>query len=388
MTQLHIHSPSSSAQAAEIVLQAAQEKKTLIPCGRQSHVELFAHKNPKSISLISTAALNAIQEYLKENLSIQIQVGLTLGELQEYVLPDGLFLPLTQPGYERRTIGSLIVEGAIGLESLQFGSIEDSILGLEFVSPMGKIIHTGGKTVKNVSGYDFTRLFSRSWGTLGLITSATLRLQPCLESVFVIQANARSLQSALETMLKVKALNLSLLTLQIQAQLQGNSASFKLVVRLGGFDEALKEQVRRVKALFQKYFKDIFEIKEENQGWPHSLEHRYEQHQIRSHGSLSSIIKLASSLEYLICNREVTSIDFDLGKREMVLSFSDYNTFVHFCRSNPMITENNGVTFEISGYDADQIFARLKSTIDPRGTFPSWQMMKSGLMHRVSLHGN
>ena len=95
----------------------------------------------------------------------------------------GCFLPFDPPYMDRTTIGGILAGNAGGPRRLLYGLPRDLALGIRFVAPNGKIIGAGGKTVKNVSGYDISKLMIGSYGTLGIICEATIRLLPLPEKM-------------------------------------------------------------------------------------------------------------------------------------------------------------------------------------------------------------
>ncbi len=113
-----------------------------------------------------------------ENLTAEVEPGVVTGELQRQVEKLGLFYPPDPASKEFSTLGGNVAECAGGPRCVKYGVTKDYILGLEVVTPTGDIIQTGGMTLKNVVGYDLTRLFVGSEGTLGIATRIILKLLP------------------------------------------------------------------------------------------------------------------------------------------------------------------------------------------------------------------
>ncbi|MGD0916138.1 MAG: FAD-binding protein [Thermodesulfobacteriota bacterium] len=114
----------------------------------------------------------------KENLSATVEAGVVLQELILRLEQDGLFFPPDPQSFLGATLGDAIAENAGGPSCLKYGVTKQYILGLEVVLPTGEIAHIGGRTLKNVTGYDLLHLFISSEGTLGVITKAELKLRP------------------------------------------------------------------------------------------------------------------------------------------------------------------------------------------------------------------
>lgn len=126
--------------------------------------------------------MNQLIEIDEENLTATVQPGLITQELIRQVEAKGLFYPPDPSSMKISTLGGNINENSGGLRGLKYGVTRDYVLGLEVVLPNGDIIKTGGKLAKDVAGYDMTRLFVGSEGTLGIVTEATLKLLPLPET--------------------------------------------------------------------------------------------------------------------------------------------------------------------------------------------------------------
>ncbi len=113
-----------------------------------------------------------------DNLVAEVEPGVITAEFQRQVEKRGLFYPPDPASKEFSTLGGNVAECAGGPRCVKYGVTKDYVLGLEVVTPTGDIIQTGGKTLKNVVGYDLTKLFTGSEGTLGIITRIILKLLP------------------------------------------------------------------------------------------------------------------------------------------------------------------------------------------------------------------
>lgn len=120
--------------------------------------------------------VNGIVEYTPGDLTLTARAGTTLREIREAAAVHGQWLALDPYGTEDGSIGATIATASAGPLASRFGTPRDLTLGIEFVNGMGTTIRAGGRVVKNVAGFDLTRLLTGSWGTLGVITEVTVRL--------------------------------------------------------------------------------------------------------------------------------------------------------------------------------------------------------------------
>jgi glycolate oxidase FAD binding subunit len=160
--------PGNAAEISSLLLYANAGKLAVVPRG--SGTKMAAGGVPPKIDLVlSTVRLDRIVDYDIANLSLTVEAGLTLADVQKRLAGEkkGNFLPLDPPYSEKATIGGVIAANASGPKRYIYGSARDLLLGLKAVTPMGDIVSFGGKTVKNVSGYDMTKLLIGSWGGAG-----------------------------------------------------------------------------------------------------------------------------------------------------------------------------------------------------------------------------
>ena len=122
--------------------------------------------------------MDRILEIDPDNLLVVTQPGVITADLEAAVEAQGLLYPPDPASHETSCIGGNLAENAGGLRCVKYGVTRDYVLGLEVVLADGAVIRTGGRNVKDVAGYDLTRLMVGSEGTLGIITEATLRLRP------------------------------------------------------------------------------------------------------------------------------------------------------------------------------------------------------------------
>ena len=169
--------PQSEEQVAEILSLSSEEGWQCIPGGRGSW--LHGGQPPQGVDVVvSTERMNDISAYEPADQFIEAQGGAELDALERRTLECRQWLALDAPGGERGTLGAMVAVGAAGPLQAGFGSPRDQVLGATLVTGDGRVLGLGGRVVKNVAGFDLLKLVTGSWGTLGMITSVTMRLHP------------------------------------------------------------------------------------------------------------------------------------------------------------------------------------------------------------------
>ncbi len=177
--------PESEEQVAEILSLSSEEGWRCVPGGRGSW--LNGGQPPRGVDvLLSADRMNDISAYEPADMFIEAQAGAGLDALERRTAEHQQWLALDPPGGERGTLGAMVAVGTAGPLQAGFGSPRDQVLGATLVTGDGRVLGLGGRVVKNVAGFDVLKLVAGSWGTLGMITSVTMRLHP-------VPANDRSL---------------------------------------------------------------------------------------------------------------------------------------------------------------------------------------------------
>ncbi|HVF39351.1 MAG TPA: FAD-binding protein [Gemmatimonadaceae bacterium] len=158
----------------ELVVAAREARTPLRVSGRSTWIG--AGRPVKAERIATVAAHTGVVDYIPGDLTITVKAGTSLREISELTAKHGQHFPLDPHGSSEGTIGATIATGSSGPMSHGFGAVRDLILGVEFVSGHGDVVRGGGRVVKNVAGFDLVRLMTGSWGTLGIVTEATLRL--------------------------------------------------------------------------------------------------------------------------------------------------------------------------------------------------------------------
>jgi glycolate oxidase len=190
--------PRNTEEVSKIVKLCNEHKIPLVPRGSGTNLCAGTCPTEGGIVLLFTH-MNKLLELDEENLTVTVQPGLVTLDMIHAVEAKGLFYPPDPSSMKISTIGGNINENSGGLRGLKYGVTRDYVLALEAVLPNGDIIRTGGKLAKDVAGYDLTRLFVGSEGTLCIITEATLKLVPMPETKKTMLALYQDMEAAAKT---------------------------------------------------------------------------------------------------------------------------------------------------------------------------------------------
>lgn len=210
-------SPRNKQEISEIVKLCNEHKIPIVPRGSGTNLSAGTCPTEGGIVLLFKH-MNKILEIDEENLTATVQPGVVTLDLINAVEAKGLFFPPDPGSMKISTIGGNINENSGGLRGLKYGVTRDYVIGLEAVLPNGAIIRTGGKLAKDVAGYDFTRLFVGSEGTLCIVTEAILKLIPIPETKQTMLALYQDLEAAAKSVSKIIASKIIPATLEFLDQ--------------------------------------------------------------------------------------------------------------------------------------------------------------------------
>ena len=187
--------PADAAQTAQVLKLANENKIPVYTRGSGTNLSAGCVPTKGGIVLLMTR-LNRILEIDLENLVAVAEPGVIVADLNKAVAAHGLIYPPDPGTVNTATLGGTIAENAGGLRGLKYGVSKHYVMGLDVVLASGEQMTTGGKNVKDVSGYDMTKLFTGAEGTLGVITQATVKLVPAPEAKKSMMAIFKNLDNA------------------------------------------------------------------------------------------------------------------------------------------------------------------------------------------------
>ncbi|MBM4340750.1 MAG: FAD-binding oxidoreductase [Deltaproteobacteria bacterium] len=247
-----VASPGTIAEVSKIVSYAGEQNLSIFPMGNGSKMGIGGIPKKADI-LLHTTRLNRITDCDCDNLTLSAECGITLDEVQKRLAQEGkgYFLPLDPSFTEKATLGGIVATNSSGPKRLLYGTARDLIIGTKAVFPNGDLVVSGGKTVKNVSGYDMCKLLIGSYGTLGILCEITFKLLPLPEKSATLLFSYTTLEGAVQfgqDILRSQYLPSSIEILNGSAvrrirSLAGQQGDYLVAIGLEGVAESIDRQV-------------------------------------------------------------------------------------------------------------------------------------------------
>ena len=267
--------PKSTEHVAEIVRIAAENRIPVYPRGAGTNLSGGAVPLKKGITL-SLLDMNRIIEIDKENLTATVEAGVVIQSLVDAVDPFGLLYPPDPGTVQTATMGGSVAECSGGLRGLKYGITKDYVLGVKVVLADGSIVNYGGKTVKNVSGFDMKSLFVGSEGTLGIITEILVKLVPKPEARRSFMITYYDLDKAANTIREIISNKVIPATLEILDNITIRAveehkkiglpvdAEAVLLIEVDGIAGAVEQEAKKVKDICTQCGADTIFVAEDD----------------------------------------------------------------------------------------------------------------------------
>ena len=256
----------SSDEVATVLKLAAENGVPVIPYGTGSSLEGHLLAVQGGIS-VDVSGMTRILRLNPEDLTVTVQAGVTREQLNREIKDSGLFFPI-DPG-ANASLGGMAATRASGTNAVRYGTMRENVLGLTVVTASGEVIRTGTRAKKSSAGYDLTRLFVGSEGTLGVITEVTLKLYPLPEAVSAAIVHFPDVKSAVNATIQVIQMGVPIARCElldrnavrfINAQSKlGLRESPMLLMEFHGSEAGVKEQAETVQAITAEMGGEAFE---------------------------------------------------------------------------------------------------------------------------------
>ena len=247
--------PETQAQLSDVVARCAQNNWVILPCGSGSKlhwgglVKVDPTTHYQEIIVVSCDRLNGLIEHAVGDLTVTVEPGIKYAELQATLAKTGQFLAIDPAYPETATLGGIIATADTGSLRQRYRGVRDMLLGISLVRSDGKIAKAGGRVVKNVAGYDLMKLFTGSYGTLGIISQVTLRVYPIQEAsgTVVLVGEREHIAKATQTLLSsaLTPVAVELLSTNLVKELDLGKA-VGLIVRFQTVIGSVEEQLQKL----------------------------------------------------------------------------------------------------------------------------------------------
>ena len=228
--------PSTEEEVSELLNLASIEKWSVLPAGSGMWLEAGNPLRDQHL-MISTARLTGIVDHEPADLVVTAKAGTKLSELNSSL--KNQWLPLDPPDDGRSTLGGIMAAGIGGPLSFGFGRPRHHVIGMRVAMADGRMIKAGGRVVKNVAGYDLCKLFTGSYGTLGIIVELTCKLRPLPVRDVTIIASSTDHSTLFTAASQIVGSDMSPMAIEI-VSVDGEP---KLIVRYGGARDAVEYQI-------------------------------------------------------------------------------------------------------------------------------------------------
>ena len=252
LTPRRVETPSTAEEVAEVLRLAARADEAVVPVGGGRALGLGDPLERFDVAL-ETRRLNRVVEMSPADMTVSVDAGITVEDLNAELAKVGQFVPVDPFNAPGHTVGGVLAAGLSGPLRMRFGSPREFVIGLRVALPDGRLASSGGRVVKNVSGYDLNKLHQGALGSMGVIVSASFKVFPRpLHEVTLVAAFEDGWAEA------ARALALPMPPVALELTSEG-----RVLARLAGSQEAVRRIAREL-------------------GWPEGPEDAWSEHARRA----------------------------------------------------------------------------------------------------------
>jgi glycolate dehydrogenase FAD-binding subunit len=353
LSVLRVQRPDSIEDLSESL---ATEEGSVVPVGAATQT-YFGNPLQQADLAIDLTRLSRITEYNPADLTIHVQAGVTLAELQHALLEHNQYLPINPWNGPAATIGGITAADAQG-PLRPTGTIRDWIIGMKVVHANGQVSKTGGRVVKNVTGYDLARLYTGSIGTLAIIVEISLKLRAKFAKTATAVSRASDVDAAAKLIAAIRKSSLQPISLEWAG------SENEVWVRFGEHPKAVEWQLKHLPPAEWK----MLEAEEEDAAWE-NLRERY----ARLGPVVLRVIGLPSVTREIIVEYQPAAWIAHASNGIVLMSVSDPDVIQHVrsryravIEKAPIDVRRRAATFGLTDTEYE-LMSKMKQTFDPEG---------------------
>jgi len=373
-------SPASEDEVREIVSLAVYEKLVVVPSGSGA----WLPNVQKEKLILDTKRLNRVIEHEPADLVASAQAGVRLVNFNETLGLNGQWLPLDPPNDGTATLGGVVATGVGGAQQFGYGKPRGSVIGMKAVLGDSQLIKAGGRVVKNVAGYDLCKLFTGSFGSLGVITQLTFKLRPrpAVETTIVAAGKTAVLHSAARSIIDnhLFPVAVELISPALAANVVSLPADNSLMlVRFAGNLGAVKFQQEKALSIVEANCTNIELLGDDGALWQKLERLAFEQ----KSGWRASVLPAAAP-SFFKSLTDLLGNDFDALRWQLSVGDGRLRFFDEFSGDQARVDQLVAVTRSFGGQllmaraqsifidqpSKNELAKRIKMNLDPNGVFP------------------